>query len=40
MQNQHFVQTRTLLAINLEYLKHEKEGDDEKQEKEILKVTT
>lgn len=40
LQSQYSVQTRNLPVMNLKYLKHEKEGDEGKQEKETLKVTT
>lgn len=40
IQNQYSVQTRTLSRMNLECLKHQKDGEEGKQEKETLKVTT
>lgn len=40
LQTQYSVQTRNLSLMNLEYLKHEKEGDETKRERETVKVTT
>lgn len=40
LQTQYSVQTRSLPLLNLDFVKHEKEGDGEKQEKELAKVVT
>lgn len=40
IQTQYSVQTRSLSVLNLEFLKHEKDSETLKQEKEIAKVIT
>lgn len=40
LQTQYSVQTRSLPVINLDFVKHEKDGEGVKQEKEVTKVVT